>query len=141
MGFYTGYKTVFDNLKTVLEAKTSIRSVVVGEVLRLSALPMAVVNPEPADVSPSTVAHSVDVAPAFSVIVVVRESEPNDWFEEVIKVMGDVVDAVLADPTLNGAVRTCYLTGFAPGEVKFQNKLFYGGILRFTAHYRHIHSE
>ena len=47
--------------------------------------------------------------------------------------MGDVVDAVLADRKLAGKVKDCCPVGFAPGEIKFQDKLLFGGIVRFKA--------
>jgi hypothetical protein len=47
--------------------------------------------------------------------------------------MADTVDAVLADRTLGGKVADCIPLGFAPGEIKFDNKLFYGGEVRFQA--------
>ncbi len=47
--------------------------------------------------------------------------------------MADVMDAVLADRTLSGKASGCIPTNFAPGEIKFENKLFYGGEIRFQA--------
>ena len=73
-----------------------------------------------------------DVSVFFSVILVIREYEPKDWFADVIKPMGDVVDAILADRTLGKKVKDCYPVGFAPGEIKFEkDKVLYGGIVRF----------
>ena len=39
----------------------------------------------------------------------------------------------LADRTLGGKVADVIPTSFAPGEIKFENKLFYGGEIRFQA--------
>jgi hypothetical protein len=47
--------------------------------------------------------------------------------------MSDVVDAVLADRTLAGKVNDVTPTVFAPGEIRFQDKLLYGGVVRFQA--------
>ena len=71
-----------------------------------------------------------------SVVLVLREYEPKDWFADVITVMGAVADAILADRSLGGSCFDCSLTGFSPGEIKFnqvKDKLFYGGVVRFEA--------
>jgi len=65
--------------------------------------------------------------------LVVRNYESKDWFADVIKPMGDVVDAILADRTLEKKVKDCYPVGFAPGEIKFEkDKVLYGGLYVFT---------
>ena len=78
----------------------------------------------------------LDVRVNFTVVLVIREYEPKNWFTDIIAVMADVVDAVLADRTLTGKVRDVTPTHFSPGEIKFtdiKDKLFYGGIIRFEA--------
>jgi hypothetical protein len=156
MGFYSDYKAVFDAVKTVLvyvpavpevpahdevplipgapaHGVASIKTVIVGEQFSYGALPKAIINAEPSLISPAEMGGMLDVSVFFSVILAVREYEPKDWFEEVIKVMGDVVDAVLANRTLGGKVKDVYPVGFAPGEIKFADKLLFGGIVRFQA--------
>ena len=54
-------------------------------------------------------------------------------YSEASGVLGDVVDAVLADRTLGGAAKDVCPVGFAPGEIKFKDKLFYGGRVVFQA--------
>jgi hypothetical protein len=106
----------------------------VGEQFSYGDLPKAIINAEPAfPIAPLTMSAMLDVPVFFSVVLVVREYEPKDWFEDVIKPMGDVVDAVLADRTLGKKVKDVYPVGFAPGEIKFQDKLLFGGIVRFKA--------
>jgi hypothetical protein len=75
----------------------------------------------------------------FTVILMIREEEPDDWFDEIIKVMADVVDTVLTDQTLDGSVFDCTPTGFAPGNIRFVNRVFYGGAVTFEAdmHFEH----
>lgn len=68
-----------------------------------------------------------------SIVLVISSLEPKDWFVEIIAVMGDVVDALLADRTLGGASFNCLPTGFIPGEVKFKEASYYGGEVRFEA--------
>jgi len=148
MGFYTDYKAVFDKIKTALtyvpaEGETpasgvaSIKTVVLGEQFSLGSLPKAIINAEPAPVEPLEMGSTLKVKVNFSVVLVILEYEPADWFTDIISVMGDVVDAVLADRTLGGACKDVYPTGFAPGEIKFKDKLFYGGVVRFRAEVWH----
>jgi hypothetical protein len=162
MGFYDVYKAVFDAVKdalvyvpAVLEVPAhddvpevpgvpasgvaSIKTVVLGEQFTVGKLPKAIINVEPtpnALIGPAEMGDMLDVKVNFSVVLVILEYGPKDWFTDIIKVMGDVVDAVLADRTLGGKVKDCILTGFAPGEIKFtevKDKLSYGGTVRFQA--------
>ncbi len=133
MGFYTGYKAVFDAVKTAIEGKSSIKTVILGEQFTVGGLPKAIINAEPALIEPLEMGDTLDVKVNFSVVLVILEYAPKDWFTDIIAVMGDVVDAVLADRSLGGAAQDCVPTGFAPGEIKFQDKVFYGGVVRFQA--------
>jgi len=63
----------------------------------------------------------------------IRETEPSNWFTDIISVMGDAMDKILSDRTLNNTVRNIIPTTFGPGEIRTQNKLFYGGVLKFQA--------
>jgi hypothetical protein len=154
--FYSDYKAVFDAVKAVLvyvpavpevpahdevplipgiaaHGVSSIKTVIVGEQFSYGALPKAIINAEPSLIAPAEMGGMLDVSVFFSVILAVREYEPKDWFEEIIKVMGDVVDAILANRTLGGKVKDVYPVGVAPGEIKFADKLLFGGIVRFQA--------
>jgi hypothetical protein len=163
MGFYTDYKAIFDAVKTALvyvpavaevpsvpahdeepeipaipavpaKGVSSIKTVLVGEQYSYGNLPKAIISAEPSPISPLSMGKMLNVSVVFSVILVIREYEPKDWFEEIIKPMGDVVDAILADRTLGRKVKDCYPIGFAPGEIKFEkDKVLFGGIVRFQA--------
>ncbi len=85
----------------------------------------------PSTLSQGALGEILEVKVNFSVVLVINEYEPKDWFEDVITVMADAIDAVLNDRTLGGKVSDCIPTSFAPGEIKFENKLFYGGEIRF----------
>ena len=61
-----------------------------------------------------------------------RETEPENWFEDVVSLMSEVLDAFLTDRTLNGTVKDVAPTFFAPGEIRFVNRLYYGGAIKFT---------
>ena len=148
MGFYSDYKAVFDAVKAALvfvpaegeipgAGVESLETVVLGEQFSLGALPKAIINAERAPVEPLEMGGTMRVKVNFSVVLVILEYEPADWFTDIIDVMGDVVDAVLADHSLGGACETCDLTGFVPGEIKFKDKLFYGGVVRFRAEVWH----
>ena len=140
--FYDSYKAVFDVVKLALtyvpaqgEAPArgieAIKTVVLGEQFTYGDLPKAVINAEPSPIAPGEMGSLLDVSVNFSVVLVIQEYEPKDWFEDVISVMGDVVDSVLADRTLGGELKDCLPVSFAPGEIKFQDKLLFGGVVRF----------
>jgi hypothetical protein len=157
MKFYDGYKAIFDAVKDALvyvpavpavpaydgipevpevpaHGVESIKTVVLGGQFTVGKLPKAIIDVEPAPIGPAEMGDMLDMTVNFSVVLVILEYGPKDWFVDIIKVMGDVVDAVLADRTLAGKVKDCVLTGFAPGEIKLtevKDKLFYGGTIRF----------
>ena len=131
MGFYTVYKDIFDAVKDAIETKSSIKSVLLGEQFTYEQLPKAVINALPSPITQATLGESLEVKVNFSVILVINEYQPKDWFQDIITIMADVVDAILADRTLGGKVADIIPSSFAPGEIKFENKLFYGGEIRF----------
>lgn len=133
MGFYQAYKDVFDAVKTAVQTKSSIKSVLLGEQFNYGSLPKAVINAMPSGISQAALGETLDVKVSFSIVLVINEYEPKDWFSDIIAVIADAVDAVLADRTLGGKVADCIPTSFAPGEIKFESKLFYGGEIRFQA--------
>ena len=99
-------------------------------------MPKAIINADPSPVSQAAMGELLEVKVRGSVILVIREYAPEDWFTDVISIMGDAVDAILADRTLGGTAFDCYPTVFALGEIRFtevEDKLFYGGIVRFEA--------
>ena len=132
MGFYAEYKAVFDAVKAAIQTKNTIKTVILGEQFTMGDLPKAIINAEPSRISQLT-GELLEVRVGFSVVLVILEYEPKDWFTDVISVMGDVVDAVLADRSLGGSAFDCTPTGFAPGEIRFKDKLLFGGVVRFEA--------
>lgn len=131
--YYDAYKAVFDQVKADLEAVSSIKAVVLGEQFRLTELPLAIINPEPTEISQATFGSMLDNKIGISTVLVVRETEPSNWFTDIISVMGDAMDKILSDRTLNNTARDIIPTAFGPGEIRTQNKLFYGGVLKFQA--------
>jgi len=133
MGFYASYKAVFDAVEAAVKTKTAIKTVILGERFTIEGLPKAIVNAEPAPIGQATMGEMLEVKVRGSIVLVILEYEPKDWFTDIIAVMGDVVDAILADRTLGSVVFDCTPTAFAPGEIKFKEKVFYGGVVRWEA--------
>jgi len=133
MGFYSSYKAVFDRVKSTLENVSSIKQVVLGERFKLHTLPLAIVNPGETGISQAEIGTLLQCSIGFDIILVIRSTEPEDWFQDILAVMGDVVDALLADRTLGGAVKDVKPVTFTPGEIRFTEKLYYGGLVGFEA--------
>jgi hypothetical protein len=131
--FYDSYKAVFDKVKNDLQAVSSIKNVVLGEDFRVADVPMAVINPEHTEINQGAFGSLLENKINFSVIVIIRETEPTNWFTDVLAPMGDVMDAVLADRSLGGTVKDTTPTFFSPGEIRTRGKLWYGGVVRFQA--------
>jgi hypothetical protein len=153
--FYTAYKAVFSAVKAALDYVPAVlgvpgvpahegepeisevpavpasgvaKAVFVGENFALTPeTPVILIDPSSSSVSPLEMGSTLDVTVRVNLLVLVRESAPQDWFDGIITVMGDVVDAILADRTLNGAVKDIYPTNFSPGLISYRGKTFYGG--------------
>ena len=131
--YYDVFKAVFDRVKADLAAVSSIKSVVLGEQFKVADLPMAIINPEVTDISQAVFGSMLENKIGFTVVLMIRETEPSNWFTDIIGVMGDAMDKILADRTLNATVNDVIPTFFSPGEIRTQGKLYYGGVLRFEA--------
>ena len=137
MGYYASYKAVFDAVKAAVEAKESIKTVILGERFTVGSLPKAIINAEPSPMGQAAMGEFTETKVRGSIVLVILEYEPEDWFDDIIAVMGDCVDAILEDRSLGGVVFDCSPTGFAPGEIKFKEKTFYGGVVRWEAILHH----
>ena len=127
------YTAVFDAVQTDLEAVSSIKNVVLGGQFRITSLPMAVVNPMVTQIKQGAFGTLLENRIQIEVVVMIRETEPANWFADLVPTMGDVMDAILGDRTLGGSVKDTTPTVFAPSEIRTQGKLYYGGVLRFEA--------
>ena len=153
--FYSAYHAVFSAVKTVLDYVPAVpavpgvpahdgepeiaevpavpasgvaKTVFVGENFALTPdTPVILVDASSSSVGPLEMGSALDVTVRMNLLVLVRESAPADWFDGIIDVMGDVVDALLADRTLSGAVQDIYPTSFSPGSIMYRGKTFYGG--------------
>ena len=137
MGFYASYKAVFDAVKSVIQTKSAIKTVVLGEQFTMGQLPKAIISAEPSPVKQAILGDMIEAKVRGSVVLVIMSNQPKDWFANIISVMGDVVDALLEDRTLCGAAFDCIPTGFTPGEIKFKEASYYGGEVRFEAVIHH----
>ena len=133
MGYYESYKAVFDRVETVIGGLANVSQVVTGGRFRVQSLPLAIINPRETRIEQAEIGDMLQNQIEFDVILIVRETEPDDWFADVLDPLGDIVDAILADRTLNGTVKDVIPTFFAPGEITFQNRLYYGGVAHFSA--------
>ena len=133
MGYYTSYKTVFEAIKAAVETKDSIKTVILGERFTVGDLPKAIINAEPSPIGQAAMGDFTETRVRGSIVLVILEYEPEDWFTDIVAVMGDCVDAILADRSLGGVVFDCIPTGFAPGEIKFKEKTYFGGVVRWEA--------
>ena len=112
----------------------SLKTVVLGEQFTLGDLPKAIINAEGSPIASAAMDDMLSVKVNFSVVCVIRDYAPKDWFVDIIPVMSDVVDAILADRSLKGTVMNVTPTAFYPGEIKFgDDKVLFGGVVRFSA--------
>ena len=133
MGFYETYKAVFDAVAMSVAGISGIKQVVKGERFKVKELPLAIVNPEETVAEQAVIGSALACNIFFTIIILCRETEPEDWFADVISLMGGVVDAILADRTLGGAAKDVIPETFVPGEATLRNRLYYGGVMRFRA--------
>ena len=159
MGFLTSYKAVFDAVQKALvyvpavpevpahddvpevpavpaSGVASIKTVVLGEQFTMGDLPKAIINAEDAPITQEN-SQQLSVKVNFSVILVIQEYTPRDRFKDIIPVMADAWDAIMADRTLGGACFDLTPLGFFPGEIHFKeeqtDKTLYGGQVSFCA--------
>lgn len=136
-GFGDSYNAVFAAAATIFGGVTGIKKAVDSMLALGPDFPQVLITPEPSPSEPGAVASVLDVTVNFSVAVLVTVVEPKNWRKEIVPVMGLVSDAVLANASLNGSVRNCHQTLFAPGELAFKNRVFYGGVIKFSARLRY----
>jgi hypothetical protein len=110
------------------------KTVFVGENFALTPdTPVILIDASSSPITSLEMGSTLNVTVQMNLLVLVRESAPADWFDGIIDVMGDVVDAILANRTLSGAVQDIYPTNFAPGSISYRSKTFYGGQVTLEA--------
>lgn len=126
------YQTIFNRIETILKGVASIKTVSVGGALRLEELPLALVTPRETSLTPAAMGTLSECRLTFDVLLFIRETEPGSLLDDIVPAMGDALDT-LNHNTLDGTVDDLYPILFAPGEITYLNKLYYGGLIRFEA--------
>jgi hypothetical protein len=88
MGYYSSYKIVFEAVKSALESVSSINSVVLGEQFTVGSLPKVIISAEPSPIGPAAMGEYTETKVRGSIVLVILEYEPKDWFDDIISVMG-----------------------------------------------------
>ena len=140
MGFEADYTAIFDDLEATIKALSSIKQVIYKAEGRgiIRELPCVFINPGRFTLDPADSVLIADVGNYAldirgELVVLIRESDPENWFEEIISPIGDIVDAIFADQTLGGTCLIAYPSEGGPGEVTMSNKLYYGGSIGVRA--------
>ena len=138
MSFATSYKLVMGNLVALLEATGNIKKAYYGESFELTEdLPIAVLEPGDGEINHKTRA-TYHVHIPIDVYLIIQSSDAQAYFNETIDVMGDVVDAILAAPTIGGACSEAHAERFIqPGAIRISNTVYYGGIVRVHAYFKY----
>lgn len=136
----TFYKAIMQKAQTVLAAVTGIENVwlperIESKMLTKVNLPGVIIEPGEAERQIEEVADPNEPRwwkIQFNTLLIVRDHEPSDWITEIVDVLGDMVDAIEADTTLNSRSTLCWCTFFSPAQINIQNKLYWGGIATFS---------
>jgi hypothetical protein len=137
MSFMAAYVPVFTAVQDTLLKLQELQQVILGKNLKqidtLDSLPIAVINTDLTKVTPTDTTSGYELKIPIIVDVVIVEYETETWFEKMSQVMGAIVDALLSNPTLGGAVSDLLFNSYAPGTITFQDAVYYGGEIRFLA--------
>ena len=76
--------------KLQLKTKDSVKTVILGERFTVGNLPKAIINAEPSPIGQATMGELTQTKVRGSIILIILEYEPKDWFKDIISVMGDV---------------------------------------------------
>ncbi len=136
-GFKDAYVPVFTAVQDILQKLKSLQQVVLGQNLKqidnLKKLPIAIVITDIAKAASTDDRSSYELSVPVIVDVAIVEYEAENWFDKMNTVMAEIVDALLDDPTLGGAVRDLVWTSYAPGTLTMGDVVLYGGEIKFVA--------
>ncbi len=134
MEFKAEYTAIFDNLHDTIKALKSIKQVIYKKEGRgvIRKLPCVFINPgrwlmEPADGENVASVDNYALDIRGQLVILIREGDAENWFDEILTPIGDIVDAIMAGPTLGGTCMRAWPNAGGPGDINFQNKLYYGG--------------
>lgn len=132
MGYNAAYENIVTQVAALLSSIDSIKKVWKGKssAFRLTKTPMAIIEP-PEETAYKETTDLFRLEGVFDVYIIIRETEPENWFTEISAITGAVIDAVMANRTLNKAVKDCWWIFHSPGQITIDNRLFYGGVVRF----------
>lgn len=129
--YFTSIDAIFDRITTDLQAVTSIKQVVKGKQFKIYTLPIAVVEPETGDMGQATLGSRIETDIYWNVYLIIKETEPADFFDTAYSLIGDVIDKILSDRTLNGTVLDTTPVNHAVGAILHENRSYYGARVRF----------
>ena len=133
MGLLGPYQGLFNQVKATLQGVPSLKSILLGEAFRPMELPMAIITPREAAGERAEMGRTLTYRVNWETFILIRESEPENWFAEIIPILAEVHDAIMADDTLDGKAVEVTPTLISPGEITARNKLYYGGLIKFQA--------
>ena len=76
-GFYNSYKAVFDAVKSAVQTKNGIKTVVLGEQFAMGLLPKAIINAEMSQVKQTVLGEMVEAKVRGSIVSVISWLEPK----------------------------------------------------------------
>lgn len=141
MPFESEYTAIFDYIDATILLLDSINSTLYKEAsnkFKLKKLPCAMINPGRWRLDPSDGTLVADVGNYCldiqgEIIILIRESDSDKWYDEMITPIADIVDAIFADQTLGGTCLIAWPHEGGPGEITVMNTLYYGGSVGIRA--------
>ncbi len=138
-GFKDSYVAVFEAVKTLLEKQKSLQQGQItydkdaSEIESLDKLPLLIITMTETKAVGTDGYGSYELKIPIVIAAVTVEYEQDNWFDNMITVMGAIVDALLDDPTLGSIVRDFVFVSFHPGKFTLQDRAFRGGFINFMA--------
>jgi hypothetical protein len=147
MGWEALYAGVYDAINTALSAlvtagnlgQVGVAASDDGRGAVMRKWPLAIIRMGEAQAAYSDSEQLADagkiaVAINAKILVICRDTEPENWMEALITPMSDIVDKIHADVTLGGkAFDTLCPVTFSPGQVEYAGKLYWGGVVGLRA--------
>jgi hypothetical protein len=128
--YYTAYKNAIDALVALLGTVSSIKQVVVGDIGRVQAMPVAVINPGDSPMLPADMGRKFTNAASVEIMVIVREMVSTNWLADIMGPLGSVVDAICGHRTLNSATFDIVPVSVTPGRIQTKDHLYQGGVVK-----------